>query len=89
MPPITEILGGVPIEAFNNHFVANADENIEFIVRLSNTADATDGSCPEEIEEKCMVRFSMRYTPLLHDVSPSNVYLDQQLSVLINPQAAN
>ena len=46
MPAITEILGGVPMEALNNHFVANADENIEFIVRLSNTADATDGSCP-------------------------------------------
>ena len=31
----------------------------------------------------------MRYTPHLHDVSPSNVYLDQQLSLLINPMAAN
>ena len=76
MPPITEILGGVPIEAINNHFVANADENLEFLVRISNTADATDGSCPEDWEHKCKARFSMRYTPLLHDVSPSNVYLD-------------
>ena len=31
----------------------------------------------------------MRYTPHLHDVSPSNVYLDQQLSILLNPMAAN
>ena len=84
MPAITDILGGVPMEAFNTHYVANSDENIEFQVRLSNTADATDGACPEGTEEKCTMRYSMRYTPLLHDVSPSNVYLDQKLSVLLN-----
>lgn len=35
------------------------------------------------------MKYSMRYTPLLHDISPSNVYHDQQLTILINPQAAN
>lgn len=30
MPPITEILGGVPMETFSTHYLANASENLEF-----------------------------------------------------------
>jgi hypothetical protein len=89
IPAITEILGGVPMETFSTHFLANESEDIEFLIRLSNKADATDGSCPEGTEEMCTVRYSMRYTPLLQDISPSNVFFDQQLTVLLNPQAAN
>jgi len=85
MPPITDILGGVPMETFSTHFLANESENIEFLVHIDNTAEATTSSCLEEEDHKCKVRYSMRYTPLLHDVSPSNVYHDQLLSILINP----
>ena len=85
MPAITDILGGVPMETFNTHYVANAAEHIEFRLSVDNTADATTSGCPEDWEHKCVVGYSMRYTPLLHDISPSNVYLDQQLSLYINP----
>ena len=89
MPAITDILGGVPMETFSTHYLANDSENIEFIVHVDNTAEATTSSCDSNSETPCKVRYSMRYTPLLHDVSPSNVYLDQQLSILVNPMAAN
>ena len=85
MPAITDILGGVPMETFNTHYIANDSEDIEFMLHVDNTAEATTSSCGEDWEHKCHVKYSMRYTPLLHDISPSNVYLDQQLSVLVNP----
>ena len=77
MPAITDILGGVPMETFSTHYLANASENIEFIVHVDNTAEATTSSCLETDETVCKVRYSMRYTPLLHDISPSNVFFDQ------------
>jgi hypothetical protein len=33
----------------------------------------------------CRLRYRKRYTPMLHDISPSNVYLDQNLDFYINP----
>ena len=88
MPAITDVLGGVPMEVFNTHFLSNESENIEFLLKIANQAEATNSACPETSEHDCMVRYSMRYTPHLHDVSPSNVYLDQQLSLLLNPMGA-
>ena len=76
------------MEAFNTHYIANGSEQIEFRLSVDNTADATTSACPEKWENRCNVGYSMRYTPLLHDISPSNVFFDQQLSVMINPQAA-
>lgn len=77
------------METFNTHYISNESENIEFQLKISNQAEATNSACPEDVEHLCHVRYSMRYTPHLHDVSPSNVYLDQQLSILLNPMAAN
>ena len=77
MPSITDILGGVPMETFSTHYLANASENLEFLVHIDNTAEATTSSCEDSHEKMCRVRYSMRYTPMLHDISPSNVYLDQ------------
>ena len=76
MPAITDILGGVPMDLFSTHYLANASENIEFLVHVDNIAEATTSSCDDSIATRCKVRFSMRYTPLLHDISPSNVFLD-------------
>jgi hypothetical protein len=85
MPAITDVLGGVPMETFSTHYLANESENIEFLIHVDNTAEATTSSCDEKDEGSCKMRYSMRYTPLLHDISPSNVYLDQQISILVNP----
>ena len=85
MPAITDVLGGVPMKTFNTHYIANDAEEIEFLLHIDNTAEATTSSCNEDSERMCKVQYSMRYTPLLHDISPSNVYLDQQLSILVNP----
>ena len=76
MPAITDVLGGIPMESFNTHFIANDAEEIEFEIHIDNTADASTSSCEEDHEGPCLVQYSMRYTPLLHDISPSNVYLD-------------
>ena len=89
MPAIKDVLGVRGYEAFSTHYIANNDEYIDFTVSVDNTADATTSICPEGRESRCTVQYSLRYTPLLVDVSPNDVYLDQQLSLLINPQAAN
>ena len=69
-------MGNAPISVINTHYIANSDENLKFKVKVANTAEATDSSCPEGSESKCEVYYSMRYTPMLHDTSPSNVYWD-------------
>ena len=89
MPAITDILGGVPMETFNTHYLANDSEHIKFLIHVDNTADATTSSCNEDWESKCEVRYSLRYTPLLFDITPSNVYFDQEISILVNPMMAN
>ena len=65
------------MEAFSTHYLANDSENIEFNISVDNTADATTSSCNEDWEGKCLVQYSMRYMPLLHEISTSNVYFDQ------------
>lgn len=89
LPAITDVLGGVPIETFNTHYIANSDENIIFELKTSNQAEATNSACPDEWKGKCYVNYSLRYTPLLHDVTPSNVFWDQKISLLINAMATN
>ena len=71
MPSISDVHGGLPMKAFATHYLANGSENIEYHIKVDNTADATTSACPEGKEEPCTVRYSMRYTPLLHDVSPN------------------
>ena len=56
---------------------------------MANTAEATDSSCPEADETKCEVHYSLRYTPLLHDVVPNQVYWDQEINVILNAMRAN
>ena len=89
MPAVTDILGGVPMDVFSTHYVSNNNENLEFILSVDNTADATTAACSDANAYRCLIKYSLRYTPLLHDVTPSQVYLDQQINFLINPQAAN
>ena len=76
LPSIGDTLGGVPIEVFNTHYIANENENIIFELKTSNQAEATNSACPDEWKDKCYIYYSLRYTPLLHDVTPSNVYWD-------------
>ena len=52
-------------------------------------ADGAIVSCDEKALTPCTMNYSMRYTPLLHDVSPSNVYFEQLVSFILNPQATN
>jgi len=89
MPAVTDILGGVPMEVFSTHYVANNNENLEFHLSVDNTADATTAACDLYKMDHCLIKYALRYTPLLHDVTPNQVYLDQQINFLINPQAAN
>jgi hypothetical protein len=35
------------------------------------------------------VHYNLRYTPWLYDIVPNQVYFDQDINVVMNPQAAN
>jgi len=89
MPSISELFRGAPISAIATHYIANKSEDLQFRVKVANTAEATDSSCPEEWEHKCEVYYNLRYTPMLHDVSPSNVYWDQEINFVLNAMLAN
>ena len=90
MPSLPDLFNGMPMEAFSNHWVQNnGDEAIRFRVKIQNNADNTFMPCPDNIGSKCDIQFRKRYTPMLHDIVPSNVYLDQTLTYYINVMAAN
>ena len=77
IPPIKDIIGAPDYSAFSSHFIANNDEFLEFEASVDNTVEATTVACAEGHENDCLIKYSLRYTPLLYDVSPSNVFLDQ------------
>ena len=58
-------------------------------IKVANTAEATDSSCPTATESKCEVYYNLRDTPLLHDTVPSQVYWDQEINFVLNAMRAN
>ncbi len=89
MPPITGVMGNIPYEAMSTFKIANNDENLRFTISVANTAEATDSVCDESIIGKCEVAFNWRYTPMLHDVVPNQVYWDQDINVMVNSHAVH
>ena len=91
MPALADFFGVDDFtKAVSTAYIANnKDENLKFVVKVANTAEATDSLCPEKDQSKCEVYYNLRYTPWLYDIVPNQVYWDQTLSLIINPQAAN
>ena len=89
LPSLKDLFGVADYEGFNQHFTANNQESIGFTLAVENAADDSIVECVEGSEHKCKVQYRFRYTPLLFDISPSDVYHDQQLSLRINPLGAN
>ena len=86
LPSLPELFGQPSYDSFNSHFIGNnEDEGINFELKVQNTADSTVVECNNGSEHKCKVNYRLRYTPLLQDILPSNVYHDQQLTLMINP----
>ena len=89
MPSLADLFG-MPIENFNSHYLANnGDESIRFYVKVQNNAENSFMPCESGQEGNCQVRYRKKYTPMLQDISPSNVYLDQDITLYINAMAAN
>ena len=78
------------MDTFNQHWLANnGDESIRFELKVQNNAENAFMPCDSSWSSRCRIRYNKKYTPMLHDVSPSNVYLDQDLTFYINAMAAN
>ena len=87
---MTDLFGAASMDSFSTHFIANSmSESIGFEINVRNEAEKSSIYCSGGSEHKCTVQYRFRYTPLLFDVSPSNVHLDQQLSLHVNPLGAN
>ena len=83
-------LYGVPMEAFANHFTTNkGDDRLRFDVIVRNKPDEALIPCSESHPSKCRINFSKAYTPMLHDISPNEVYAEQELTFTINAMGAN
>lgn len=67
---------GAPIDSIATHYLANKSEFLKMRVKVANTADATASSCPNNDLDKCEIHYGLRYTPMLHDVVPNQVYWD-------------
>lgn len=90
MPSLPDLFGGVPMDTFNSHYLANnGDESIRFEVKVQNNAENSFMPCEDGATANCRVRYRKKYTPMLQDISPSDVYLDQDLTFYINAMAAN
>ena len=75
LPGLPDLFKTDSMESFNQHFIANnEDETIGFELKIQNDADSTVVECVGGSESKCKVQYLFRYTPLLIDISPNNVY---------------
>ena len=82
-------MGNVPISAYSTHYLSNTSEFLKMRVKVANTAEATDSSCHNDIASKCEVHYSLRYTPVLLDTVPNQVYFDQEINFVLNAMRAN
>ena len=89
MPSMTQLMGNVPISAYSTHYLSNTSEFLKMRVKVANTAEATDSSCHNDIASKCEVHYSLRYTPVLLDTVPNQVYFDQDINFVLNAMRAN
>jgi len=55
---------------------------------MLNAEDSYELSCGGDINN-CRVTYSRDYTPLLYDVTPSNVYFGQYVQFHVNPKVVN
>ena len=75
LPSLIDLFGASSMDSFNQHFIGNNEnESIGFTLKVENSADSETVECLDA--SKCGVQYRFRYTPLLFDVSPSNVYHD-------------
>ena len=75
LPGLPDLFGTGTMDSFNQHFIANSEnESIGFELKIQNDADSSVVECLDT--SKCQVQYRFRYTPLLFDISPSNVYHD-------------
>jgi len=81
--PSVEGATGRSYDAFSNFYLANSDTNLRFRLSIFNEG-AGPVACSERKEYKCAVSYSWLYTPYLHDVSPNQVYLDQDINIMVN-----
>ena len=82
--PSVEDATGRTYDALSTFYIANSDTNLRFRVSVANTAEATDSVCPDDALGKCEVAYNWLYTPYLHDVSPNQVYWDQDINIMVN-----
>ena len=82
--PSVEDATGRTYDALSTFYIANSDSNLRFRVSVANTAEATDSVCSESNLDKCEVAYNWLYTPYLHDVSPNQVYWDQDINIMVN-----
>jgi len=83
VPSVAQLAGS--IDKVSNHYIANNDAALKFEVRVANTVEATESSCPLGSESKCYVHYNLEYTPLVHDVIPNQLYWDQEIDIMVNP----
>jgi len=88
MPSVVDIMGTKDWSAVSTHYLANQEADFKFEIKVANTAEATNTACDEDKTGPCTVSFNLEYTPLLFDVTPNQVYWDQEIDVLVNPMKA-
>ncbi len=78
------------MDTFNSNYLQNnGDELMRYQVKVQNDADNTLVPCRTGQTDKCKINYSKRYTPMLQDISPSNLYFDQEVTLYLNAMATN
>jgi hypothetical protein len=80
LPSLPELYAK-PYEFFAAHYALSGtqDETIGHFVQVLETDSRRQLVCSRTW--KCRINYSYRYTPQLFDITPSNVYLDQQITL--------
>ena len=66
-PSIQQLYEAAPYSDYSYHYIDNGSEYLKFELVIE-AQDNDDMTCSGSI---CQVYYSLRYTPIVHDISPS------------------
>lgn len=86
LPALEDLYKGTLLD-YAEHYPNYGVEDPEFEIFIAQDSYAVNITCA--LDSLCNVRYSLGYTPIVHDISPSEQYAGQVITAHINPMGAN
>ena len=86
LPALSDLYKGTLLD-YTEHYVNHGVEDLEFEIFIARDSYTVNVTCA--LDSLCNVRYSLGYTPIVHDISPNEQYSGQVITAHIDPMGAN